>query len=66
MLKEYLLTSDVDAAQIGRQTYAITLDNDNVLLRFPTENGKQNIAINGNAALMQLEFFLFLRATAIS
>lgn len=35
--KEYLITADVDAAQLGRQTHALTLDNDNVLLKFGTE-----------------------------
>lgn len=41
VIKDYLVTADADAAQLGRQTYAITLDNDNVVLRFPTESELQ-------------------------
>ena len=38
--KEYLLTADTDGTQIGRKTFAISLDNDNVLLKFQSEQGR--------------------------
>lgn len=38
-IKEYLLTSDTDCAQVGRQTFAVSFDNDNYILRFPSEQG---------------------------
>lgn len=41
VLKDYLVTSDTDAAQVGRQTFAISFGNDNFLLRFPSEKGKK-------------------------
>ena len=40
VLKDYLITSDTDAAQIGRQTFAISFGSENFLLRFPSEQGK--------------------------
>lgn len=39
ILKDYLITSDTDAAQVGRQTFAISFGSDNFILRFPTEQG---------------------------
>ncbi|KAM7360162.1 arginine methyltransferase 4 [Cochliomyia hominivorax] len=41
VLKDYLVTSDTDAAQLGRQTFAISFGSDNFLLRFPSEQEQQ-------------------------
>ncbi|XP_049304572.1 histone-arginine methyltransferase CARMER [Bactrocera dorsalis] len=41
VLKEYLLAYDTESSQIGRQTYALSLDNDNLLLRFSSAYEQQ-------------------------
>ncbi|CAD6995567.1 unnamed protein product [Ceratitis capitata] len=41
VLKEYLLAYDTESAQIGRQTFALSLDNDNLLLRFTSAYEQQ-------------------------
>ncbi|XP_075147031.1 arginine methyltransferase 4 [Haematobia irritans] len=41
IIKDYLLTADTDSAQVGRKTFAVCFDNDNYILRFPTETEQQ-------------------------
>lgn len=45
ILKEYLLTSDVDTAQLARYTYALGFGTDSVILRFANEKGTTRQAI---------------------
>jgi len=41
VLKEYMIAADTDAAQMGRRSYAVSLDADNLVLRFASEQDQQ-------------------------
>jgi len=41
VLKEYMIAADTDAAQMGRRSYAVSLDADNLVLRFASDQDQQ-------------------------
>ncbi|XP_017966774.1 histone-arginine methyltransferase CARMER isoform X2 [Drosophila navojoa] len=41
VLKEYMISADTDAAQLGRRCYAISLESDNLVLRFVSDKDQQ-------------------------